>query len=147
MLGKLQGDHGALGALAQDLRVAVAHAEAPDPDRLAQLQWTYASLLMRHLAAEDALLYGPLRASADPDARAAMARTDPPLLALREDFAAHMRDWPAGAACADWAGYRAALTPLLDRVEQRIRHEERLIYPLAARLGARPGEGRREAAQ
>lgn len=137
MLETLREEHERLLALADQLKAMMAEASLPDADRFSRLRWSFTSQLMRHVMAEDRLIYGPLRQDGQP-VHPTLVNVDAPLLRLRDDLEAHNREWAIARAFAHWEDYCAALRVLLDRMVARIAQEEEVFFPLLEAQRSRP---------
>jgi hypothetical protein len=134
-LAKLRAEHAEIQTLIGKLRYLIGLASPPPRLHLFALRHELSATLIGHLKTEDWVLYPSLMAS--PDAHvAATAR------AFREDmgglaatYVEHCKKWSANAIGADWAGYCADSSSLIDALNKRIARENREVYPLLEKHG------------
>ncbi|GAA0737352.1 hemerythrin domain-containing protein [Sphingomonas japonica] len=89
--------------------------------------------LAEHLATEDRDIYPRLMLSNDEGAADAARRAIRQFETLAADWTVHQARWTQCAIRADWETFVADNAELLDRLAQRIRTENDLLYPLALR--------------
>lgn len=92
-----------------------------------------ASDLAGHLATEDTDIYPQLILSSDEGAADAARRSTRQFETLAADWSVYQARWTGDAIGADWDGFVADSTALLDRLDRRIQTENDLLYPLALR--------------
>lgn len=132
---RLRAEHAALVTLSRLLMELVARPVPPRPTELGAVRGMLRDTLVRHLKCEDWILYPRLKASGDP-VLARMAREFVDEMGhIAEDFGAYEAKWTADAVAADWPGFAAATTALLDVIGMRIEREEQDLYPAADTLG------------
>ncbi len=124
----LSKEHREIDALACELLDIVAQAVAPD-EGLASLRWRLNHVLMVHLVKEDQLLYPALRKSSNPEVAAIATRFSTEMGGIANQFITHMQRWNGTAIKADWSGFCADTRALLLALRDRVRREERDLYP------------------
>ncbi|WP_052134195.1 hemerythrin domain-containing protein [Sphingomonas sp. 37zxx] len=128
---RLIREHKAIGVLAGELMRAAQGAADAEGGRRALS--ALATELCDHLANEDADIYPLLILSKDEGA-AAMARDAIAVhQSLAADFTAYAAHWTQDAIAADWERFADATDGLMQRLGNRIRTENELLYPLALR--------------
>lgn len=131
---RLRAEHAALVTLSGFLMDMVAAPYPPRPTELASVRGMLRDTLVRHLKCEDWALYPRLRAKGDPDLSRLATRFVDEMGHIAGDFAAYDARWTAEAVAADWAGFRAETTGILDALAMRIEREDTHLYPAAERL-------------
>ena len=129
-LQQCQDEHRQLLSISSRLASVLARDIPPPANVLYDLRQEFASTLIRHLKAEDWLLYPKLLRSSDPHVAhiAQFFVTEMGGLALA--FRDHSERWGAYAIDSDWAGYRRETAQLLEALNKRITREDRDLYPL-----------------
>ena len=129
-LKQCQEEHGRLTSIAGRLTSVLAGDKPPPAGELYTLRQELASTLIRHLKAEDWLLYPKLLRS--PDARIAqIARSFADEMGgLALAFRNHSERWAAYAIESDWTGYRRETGQLLEALNERIMREDCELYAL-----------------
>lgn len=133
-LSGLREEHAQLIKIAGRLSKVVAQDAPPPSTELFALRQELISAVMRHLKAEDWVLYPRLFAS--PDKRVAQtARSfSEEMGGLAKEFTAYAQRWGSFAIEGDWAGYRHETTRIIGDLTQRITRENRDLYPLLEAL-------------
>lgn len=124
----LSGEHRRIDAMASEL-LAIAARSTPPVEGLSSLRWRLNHQLMLHLVKEDKLLYPALRRSPDAEIAAIATRFSEEMGGLAEAFIAYMQAWNGGTIAADWAGFCAHTQTVMLALRERIRREERDLYP------------------
>lgn len=101
----------------------------PDLPALAKCRWTLARLVSMHLAHE-AVLSSALAAQGgrQADLGRKMAAE---ISELGSRLQYHVREWTPGTIAEDWAGYRRSSKTLIAELRDRMKSEERDLYPAA----------------
>ena len=135
-LNRLHKDHKKLLHIASRLAHFITLDAPPPASFLYSLRQELSSTLIRHLTAEDWLLYpGLLRSSDAHVAHVAQSFADE-MGGLATLFRDHSERWVAYAIETDWAGYRRETALLLEALTTRITREDRDLFPLCANLAA-----------
>jgi hypothetical protein len=138
MIERLLREHREITAIAARLRDAL-RSTTPDPEQLTACRWELAKAMMQHLAYEDRHPYLPLEAHPDPDVAAVAQRFKAHVADAQKEYEAHTARWTGAAMAADRRGYCVASIRQLQVLADRIRREERELFPLIPRLAERPG--------
>ena len=91
------------------------------------------SLLTPHLAIEDGQIYPLLLAGDDSGQRIMAEEAINAYASLAVDWSAFAAAWDEPAIAADRAGFVAGLQALLDTLQNRVRAENEILYPMALR--------------
>jgi hypothetical protein len=127
----LRLEHKRIASLATELAAIVNQPMPPEPLKFLAFRREFRMALAVHLAQEDWVIYPKLRADTRPEVRALATRFAAEALAFSDAFRDHGRQWTAVAIAADWPGFGKATLAMLVRLQQRIRVEDRELYPLA----------------
>jgi hypothetical protein len=131
-LRQCQDGHRQLLSISSRLASVIARDTPPPANLLFNLRQEFASVLIRHLKAEDWLVYPKLLRSSDPSivhiAQFFVSEMGGLALAFRE----HSERWGAYAINSDWASYRQETAQLLKTLKTRITREDRDLYPLCS---------------
>lgn len=133
-LTKLREDHASLAAIFRQLRGAIQNSEAPHQLVLFGLRRELMSTLIAHLKLEDWALYPRLIESGDGEISDAGRAFQEEMGGLAPAFIAYCDKWNATAIEADWKGYCADTSAILDALENRLLRENRELLPLLERL-------------
>ena len=133
-LTKLREDHASLAGIFRQLRRAIQNPEAPHQLVLFGLRRELMSTLIAHLKLEDWALYPRLIESGDGEISDAGRAFQEEMGGLAPTFIAYCDKWNAPAIEADWKGYCADTTAILDALENRLLRENRELLPLLERL-------------
>jgi hypothetical protein len=129
-LKRLREEHAQLVTIAGRLTKVIARAGPPPSSQLSALRQELISAVIRHLKAEDWILYPRLFASPDSKvAQTAHAFSDE-MGGLAKAFTGYAQRWGSYAIQIDWPGYRRETTAIIDALIQRITRENRDLYPL-----------------
>ncbi len=121
-------DHRAIIAAADDLLAVLREVPRRRMDEIGQMRVRLGSLTMAHLRAEEELLLRPLIASGRINE---IPQADAVLADIREGrtvYSDHIRKWTPQAIDADFTGYVAAVTDLVERTNMLARREETDLY-------------------
>lgn len=91
------------------------------------------SLLSPHLAIEDGQIYPLLLAGEDAGQRIMAEEAINAYATLAADWSDFAAVWDAPAIAADRAGFVAQLQTLLETLQNRVRAENEILYPMALR--------------
>lgn len=131
---RLRAEHAALVTLSGFLMDMVTAPNPPRATELASVRGLLRDTLTRHLKCEDWALYPRLQAKGDPAlGRLAQEFVDE-MGHIAGDFADYDARWTGEAVEADWAGFCAETTGVLDALAMRIEREDHELYPAAERL-------------
>ncbi|HEY1142701.1 MAG TPA: hemerythrin domain-containing protein [Sphingomicrobium sp.] len=133
-LMKLREDHAKLARMFRQLGEVVAKPVAPPQLELFELRRDLVSTLLSHLKLEDWALYPRLIDSGDADASAAGEAFKDEMGGLAPAFLAYCDKWGATTIEADWAGYCADTSAILEALTNRLVRENRELLPLLERL-------------
>lgn len=140
-LTRFREEHSQLMALIRRLTQLIGKDAPPPPAELYALRHELSSTLIRHLKAEDWVLYPQLMASPDPTvARLAQAFSSE-MGGIAKAFTAYAERWGSYAIERDWPGFRRETADILAALTQRITREERELYPLLHSLNTAAGTG------
>jgi hypothetical protein len=131
----LRLEHKRIASLATELAAIVNQRMPPEPLKFLAFRREFRMALAVHLAQEDWVIYPKLLADARPEVRALATRFAAEALAFSDAFRDHGRQWTAVAIAADWPGFGKATLAMLVLLQQRIRVEDRELYPLADDAG------------
>jgi len=129
-LRQCQDGHRQLLSISSRLASVIARDIPPPANVLYALRQEFASILIRHLKAEDRLLYPKLLRSSDPSVVQIAEFFVNEMGGLALAFREHSERWGAYAIDSDWAGYRRETAQLLKTLKTRITREDRDLYPL-----------------
>lgn len=128
--------HAQIMRLARDLeRHLIPHELAKDASAARQVLSLLSGKLLVHLAVEDRLLYPEILHCADPAVRAVGQRFLEEMGPISQAFKSYSIRWGTqGAIQSEPAAFVAETKSILAAVEERIRREDRELYPLAEKL-------------
>ncbi len=118
---------GALGAL--------VHAASADPIGAMIALSALANELRIHLAHEDKMLYTNLVLDRDQTYAQAASRFELEFADLRRDWDIYLREWQLDSIAGDWAGFCDETSRMVDRLAQRVRAENEILYLTALKRG------------
>lgn len=139
-IDRLLQEHDQLRAIGGELSAYLDGAEPPANDALADCRWRMARLILRHLPAEDRLVYRRLELHPDPAVAALAHRYRRELDGLFDLFQEHSARWTSEHVVANWPEYRVAARRLVAGLIERMRHEEEALYPRLATCPELPVE-------
>lgn len=132
---KLTSEHDDIDLLAAAL-VDLVQQEVPQIDAVVAARDRLAVAVKDHLSGEDSVLYSKLiRSSVKGTAAKARAFADE-FKDLRADWGRYLIEWPADSIESDWQAFGEETVSILGRLQQRVRRETELLYPLALQEGA-----------
>lgn len=129
-LTRLRDEHKLLEAISRRLSEVLAQDLPPPPSELYMLRQELASALIRHLKAEDWVLYPRLLASPDKGISETARSFSDEMGGLATEFKTHSERWGSFAIQEDWNGYRAETAIILETLARRVDRENRELYPL-----------------
>ena len=129
-LTRLREQHAHLVTLAGRLTGIIARASPPPPTQLFALRQELISAVIRHLKAEDWVLYPELFASRNGKVAQTAHAFSEQMGGLAKAFTNYAQRWGSFAIEADWAGYRRETTAIIGALTRRITRENRDLYPL-----------------
>ena len=129
---RLIGEHAEIAARAARLGAATVDSNA---ETIRAALETLADALIDHLATEDREIHPQLMAARDGGVRASAAAARARYETLASDWVALIDAWQLPRIAADQAGFAAAATALIERLYDRIREEDDLLYPAALLTG------------
>ena len=133
-LQQLRKEHAELMAITRRLSAMIARDLPPPPTELYLLRRELSSALIRHLKAEDWLLYPRLLLSPNQVvARTALSFSEE-MGGLAEAYTEYAERWGSYAIQSDWDGYRTETADILGALASRIKREDRELYPLLEKL-------------
>ncbi|WP_432769229.1 MAG: hemerythrin domain-containing protein [Sphingopyxis sp.] len=128
---RLRAEHAALVTLSRLLMELIAAPHPPRATELAAVRGMLRDTLVRHLKCEDWALYPRLKKDGDP----ALSRLSDAFARemghIADDFAAYDARWTPDTVAANWAGFCAETTGILDALAMRIERENHTLYPAA----------------
>lgn len=124
----LSREHVEIDALAVTL-LDIATGGIERAAELGSVRWRLNRLLMLHLAKEDQHLYPRLKRSSDKTVAALATRMEAEMGNLAGAFQDYSRRWDVAAAQRDWPGFCAATRQVMEALRERVRREERDLYP------------------
>ena len=127
----LMHDHGAIFAAVRELMQEI-EAESPATQLAARLSHLD-SLLTPHLAIEDEQIYPLLLASNDAGQRIMAEEAINAYASVASDWRTFVAAWPEPAIAADRTGFVTGLQTLLSTLQQRVKAENEILYPMALR--------------
>lgn len=137
-LKRLQEEHLRLVSISSRLAKVITLDFPPPASELYALRQELASTLIRHLKAEDWLLYPGLLRSLDPRLAQIAQSLANEMGGLASAFRDHSERWGSYTIESDWTGYRRETALLLEALTERIAREDRDLYPLCEAESARP---------
>lgn len=129
-LRRLREQHAHLVTIANRLSGVIARAAPPPPTQLFALRQELISAVIRHLKAEDWVLYPRLFASRDKKVAQTAHAFSEEMGGLAKAFTNYAQRWGSFAIEADWAGYRSETSAIIGALTRRITRENRDLYPL-----------------
>ncbi|MGY2733563.1 hemerythrin domain-containing protein [Sphingomonas sp. UYP23] len=133
MLDKLLSDHERMRSLGDEVRACLTSL-TPDPVRMETARWQLSRLSMQHFAADERLVLVPLETRGSSAAAKLAARFRKDLEKFYEWYRNHMERWTGTAIERDPTGFGGALDEILAWQKDRLKREERELYPLLATL-------------
>lgn len=133
-LARLRTEHAELLDIARRLRAMIARPAPPPKLDLFEIRRELASVLIGHLKTEDWVLYPRLLASDDAHIAATARAFSEEMGGLAATFVAYAEQWKADSIANDWPGYCRDSSALIDALAERIRRENRELYPLLEKL-------------
>ena len=131
---KLRQEHARLVEIVGRLAKCVAQPRPPAASELFKLRHELSSTLIAHLKAEDWVLYPRLLASAQGKiAETARAFSDE-MGGLAAAYTGYADKWTANSIEQDWRGYCDETAGIIEALTNRIRRENRELYPLLEAL-------------
>jgi iron-sulfur cluster repair protein YtfE (RIC family) len=133
-LMKLRREHARLSDIIQSLASFVMQPRPPEAEELFKVRNELTSTLIRHLKAEDWVLYPRLIANSDPTvAGTALAFSDE-MGGLADAYRAYVNKWTAISIAYDWSAYCEETRAVIEALTNRINRENRDLYPLVEAL-------------
>lgn len=130
----LREEHAQLIRIADRLSKVVARNAPPPRTELFALRHELISAVIRHLKAEDWVLYPRLFVSIDSRVAQTARSFSEEMGGLAKEFTAYAQYWGSFAIEDDWAGYRLDTNRIIGDLTQRITRENTDLYPLLAAL-------------
>jgi iron-sulfur cluster repair protein YtfE (RIC family) len=127
---KLRDDHDALLHMVERFRYVLGQPAAPAGLDLVKFRHGFSKQLLGHLTREDWLLYPSLLQSSERRIAATAQSFIDEMGGLMQAYKSWSAKWPTEAARANWSGFAAETTALLDQLERRIERENCELYPL-----------------
>lgn len=128
-LRQLQEEHRRLLSISSRLAKVITLDVPPPASVLYALRQELASTLIRHLKAEDWLLYPRLLRSSDSRLAQIAQSFSKEMGGLAPAFRDHSERWGSYAIESDWTGYGRETAQLLEALTERITREDRDLYP------------------
>ena len=125
----LSSEHAELEALAEKLIAEVAKPER-DAKALATIRWRLNHLLAVHLAKEDNLLYPQLQNCGKARTEAIATRFAQEMGGLAAVYLEYSSRWTSDRIAPEWEAFKAETRKVMQALCDRIRREERYLYPL-----------------
>ncbi len=138
---RLRAEHSALVTLSGFLMEMVAAPTPPRATEIASVRGMLRDTLTRHLKCEDWALYPKLQARGDPELSRLAKEFVDEMGHIASDFLAYDRRWTPETIEADWPGFCAETTGILDALAMRIEREDQDLYPVAERLALSRSDG------
>lgn len=126
----LEQEHDRILALSARLRAAICTSAQPNPVFAGVMRGEFVRMLMQHMNFKEAMIYAPLRRATGAGRLRMIEQMQALGTALHADYGRHRMLWPQARIEAEWDGYKAAVTELLDRVETAVQLERHHIYPM-----------------
>jgi hypothetical protein len=127
-------EHREIVAFANRLTKIINPNDPPSIEDLTQARVDLASSSDAHLVREARFVERTLGTRDDVIAQGIAKRYRSGLMDLQLSLAAHTGRWNPVAIRADWAGYREAVRDQLALAVERIKWEERVVFPLIQQL-------------
>lgn len=126
----LREEHRSLAAVAGRLSAMIVQEVPPPAQELYAIRMKLASELIRHLKTEDWILYPRLLTSSNSRVAETSRAFSEEMGGLAKEFRDYAERWVAYAIESDWKGYRRETAEILRVMAQRMKREERELYPL-----------------
>ena len=133
-LASLREEHAQLIDIVRRLGAMVARNSPPPSIELGIVRRELMSTLIRHLKAEDWILYPRLLDSSDPVIAETALRFNQEMGGLAGAFMAYAEKWGSAAIENDWSGYCRETAAIADGLTKRITRENQELYPLIEKL-------------
>ena len=133
-LASLREEHAQLIAIVRRLGAMIAKESPPPSIELGILRRELTSTLIRHLKAEDWILYPRLLDSPDPVIAETALRFNKEMGGLAGAFMAYAEKWGSMAIENDWPGYCRETAAIAEVLTQRITRENQDLYPHIEKL-------------
>jgi hemerythrin-like domain-containing protein len=133
-LASLREEHAQLIDIVRRLGAMVAKNSPPPSIELGIVRRELMSTLIRHLKAEDWILYPRLLDSPDPVIAETALRFNQEMGGLAGAFMAYAEKWGSTAIEKDWPGYCRETAVIADVLTKRITRENQELYPLIEKL-------------
>jgi len=111
-------------------RLVAASDAAEDAKATRRTLSELAGALRVHLAMEDRSLYPALAKHTDATIRGTATRFQKEMGGLSDALQDYSQRWTSTAIAGDWAGFRSETRAIVRALDERIRREERELYPL-----------------
>lgn len=133
-LQQLRDEHAQLMAITRRLSAMIARDVPPPSTELYVLRRELSSALIRHLKAEDWLLYPRLLVSPNQVvARTALSFSEE-MGGLARAYTEYAERWGSYAIEANWSAYREETGAIIEALKDRITRENSELYPLLEKL-------------
>ena len=133
-LARLREEHAQLIAIVRRLGAMIAKDSPPPAAELTALRRELRSMLIRHLKAEDWILYPRLLDSPDPVIAETALRFNTEMGGLAAAFLVYAEKWGSMAIEKDWPGYCLETAAIAEALTRRITRENQELYPLIEKL-------------
>lgn len=133
-LASLREEHAQLIGIVRRLSSMIAKDAPPPLLELGLLRRELSSTLIRHLKAEDWMLYPRLLDSPDPVIAETAHKFNDEMGGLAAAFMAYAEKWGPIAIENDWPGYCRETAAIAEALTKRITRENQELYPLLEKL-------------
>lgn len=133
-LQQLRREHVELVAIARRLSAMIAREVPPPSNELYVLRREFSSALIRHLKAEDWLLYPRLLVSPNQVVARTARSFSEEMGGLGRAYTEYAERWGPYVIEANWDGYRKETAAIIEALTERITREDRELYPLLEKL-------------
>ena len=130
----LREDHAHLIRIADRLSKVIALSAPPPPADLFPLRQELIFTMIRHLKAEDWLLYPRLLVSTNLRLARTARTFSNEMGSLAREFTTYAQFWGSSAIARDWTGYCRETARILGDLTHRITREHTDLYPLLQTL-------------
>lgn len=143
IMAQLIDEHGqVLGAL-EEIIMAMRRDPPVEADEISRLRVRFGSVARKHLASEEVMVFGPLKASGLLETMPEINRIMQDMRAEWSTYSANVREWTLPAIMADRAGYLREIEHRADLMKCWNRIEEEQVYrPVLLALASLPQRAR-----
>ena len=136
-------EHREIVAALEEIAAAMRRDPPVEADEIGRLRVRFGVIARKHLASEEALVFGPLKASGLLEAMPEVNRIMQDMRAEWSTYSANVREWTLPAIMADRAGYLRQIEQRTDLLKRWNRIEEAQVFrPVLLALASLPQRAR-----